>query len=73
MLVHPGLPQRYVASTHLYTLPCNKACQAQEGRGEEERVGKRRSWGITQLSATTPLVLHIACDAQQVKTGVETR
>ena len=31
MLVRPGLPQRYVASTHL---PCNKACQAQErGRG----------------------------------------
>lgn len=44
MLVHPGLPQRYVASTHLCTLPCNKACQAQErvgGVGGEER--KRRT------------------------------
>ena len=43
MLVHPGLPQRYVASTHLCTLPCNKACQAQErwggggGEGGEEK------------------------------------
>ena len=42
MLVHPGLPQRYVASIHLCTLPCSKACQAQErGGGEEERNRRR--------------------------------
>ena len=42
MLVHPGLPQQYVASTHLCTLPCNKACQAQGGGGWGKEERKRR-------------------------------
>ena len=59
MLVHPGLPQRSVASTHLYTLPCNKECQAQERRGGEGGRKKEESLS-SPPTPVEPLSLFIS-------------
>ena len=54
MLVHPGLPQRYVAITHLYTYPAIKRARHKKGGV------RRRGWGkggVEVLPSYQPLRL----------------